>query len=53
MNKKEMAERLSAVIQALNSIEVRGKANMTSMVGCIQLLEKVSADLGADMDADK
>lgn len=48
MNKKETLDRLSAVLQALNSIDVRGKTNMTNLVGCIQILERISADIEAE-----
>lgn len=47
MNYKEIAEQLTAVLQALNNTSVRGKQNLTNLIGSIQVLESVIAQLEA------
>lgn len=53
MDKKETLERLDAVLQTLNNIDVRGKMNMTNMVGCIQILERIAVDFKTEEDTKK
>ncbi len=38
---KEMIERLSSVIEVLGNIEVKGKANLLNLGGCIAILEEM------------
>lgn len=38
---KEMVERLSSVIEVLGNIEVKGKANLLNLGGCIAILEEM------------
>lgn len=46
MINKEIAEQLNAVLHALNNITVCGKQNMTNLIGSIQVLESIAAQLG-------
>lgn len=39
--KDEIIQNLSAVLFALNGVEVRGKQNLANMTGSIEVLEKV------------
>ena len=36
---------LTSVIYTLNQVEVKGKANLDSLLGCIQTLEKLKTAL--------
>lgn len=38
---KESIEKLSSVIEVLGNIEVKGKANLLNLGGCIAILEEV------------
>lgn len=48
MEHKEIIEQLGAVLQALNGTSVRGKQNLTNLIGSIQVLENVVAQLEAE-----
>lgn len=48
MNQKEAVEQLNAVLQALNNTSVRGKQNLTNLIGSIQVLESVIAQLDSE-----
>lgn len=48
-----MAEQINAVLQAMNNISVRGKQNLTNLVGCIQVLENVATQLEAEETVKK
>lgn len=39
-----MKENIMAIINTLNSVEVRGKENLDKMLGCIMLLEKMMTE---------
>ena len=41
MTNTEQKERLIAVFQSLNNIEVKGQNNVCNMAGCIQILQDV------------
>ena len=43
---------IQAVINTMNTIEVRGMKNLDAMLGCIQTLEKVIESLAKEGDAD-
>lgn len=45
--KEQIMQRLSAVLKALDTVEVRGKANYNVMSGSIALLEEISQMLAA------
>ena len=38
---EEQLEKISAIIQALGNIEVRGKVNLLNLGGCISMLEDI------------
>lgn len=39
--KEEMIQRLSAALNALNNVSVKGKANLNNLVGSISVIEEV------------
>lgn len=43
--KDEIMQRLAVVLNALNNIDVRGKANLANLSGSIAMIEEVSAML--------
>lgn len=43
--KDEILQRLAVVLNALNNIDVRGKANLANLSGSIAMIEEVSAML--------
>jgi len=43
--KNEIMQRLAVVLNALNNIDVRGKANLANLSGSIAMIEEVSAML--------
>lgn len=45
--KDEILQRLAVVLNALNNIDVRGKANLANLSGSIAMIEEVSAMLGS------
>ena len=52
MNKSEIRERLIAVYNTLNNIEVKGQNNVCNMAGCIQIMQDVINTM-ADEEAEK
>ena len=48
-NKEELIQKLSAVINALDNVEVKGRVNLMNLSGCIALLDEVCQDI-ANMD---
>ena len=40
MNKEDI-EKISAIIQVLGNIEVKGKTNLLNLGGCISMLEEI------------
>jgi hypothetical protein len=53
MNKTETQERLIAVYNALNNIEVKGHVNMCNMAGCIQVLQEVLQAMSENNNDDE
>nr|DAZ23037.1 MAG TPA: hypothetical protein [Caudoviricetes sp.] len=56
--KEDIMQRLAVTINALNSISVSGKANLTNLSGSIAMLEEIgallnSADITPNDDAEK
>lgn len=56
--KEDIMQRLTVILNALNSISVSGKANLTNLSGSIAMLEEIgallnSADITSNNDADK
>lgn len=49
MTKEEIVQHLNAVIGALNTISVSGKANLTNLSGSISVLEAINS---AIIDSD-
>lgn len=43
--KNEIMQRLAVVLNALNNIDVKGKANLANLSGSIAMIEEVSAML--------
>lgn len=43
--KNEIMQRLAVVLNALNNIDVRGKANLANLSGSIAMIEEVNAML--------
>ncbi len=41
MTEKKMRDRVFAVFNALNNIEVKGMANVSGMAGCLQVLKEI------------
>lgn len=41
MMKEQIMQNISAVLGALNNVDVRGKANLANMTGSIEILERV------------
>lgn len=39
--KEQIMQNISAVLGALNNVDVRGKANLANMTGSIEILERV------------
>lgn len=39
---------IKAVVQTLNQIEVKGKANLDMLLGCINALEKTAIEMGKE-----
>ena len=51
MSKKEIIERLIAVYNTLDTIEVsKGRVNITGMAGCIQIVQDILQGLATDAD---
>jgi hypothetical protein len=48
MEKKEVIGRLNAVLNALNTISVSGKANVLNLGGCIALTEEIIQGLSKE-----
>lgn len=46
--KEEIRQKLGAVVMTLNNIQVKGKANMSNMVGSISVLEDLYELFGRD-----
>ena len=44
-NKEELIQKLSAVINALDNVEVKGRVNLMNLGGCIALLDEVCQDI--------
>ncbi|MBQ7718747.1 MAG: hypothetical protein IJT38_05550 [Clostridia bacterium] len=44
-NKEELIQKLSAVINALDNVEVKGRVNLMNLSGCIALLDEVCQDI--------
>ena len=49
--KNDILQRLTLAINALNNVEVRGKANLANLSGSISLLEEIKAAIEA-LDID-
>jgi len=49
MTKEEIVQHLNAVIGALNTISVSGKANLTNLSGSISVLEAINSAI-IDLD---
>ena len=45
--KNEVMQRLAVVLNALNNIDVKGKANLANLSGSIAMIEEVSAMLNS------
>lgn len=57
MTKEEIVQHLNAVIGALNTISVSGKANLTNLSGSISVLEAINSaiidsDISIHSDSD-
>lgn len=48
-----MVEMLQAVISTLNEIEVKGKENMTALLGSINVLEEITEAMVASVTEEK
>lgn len=46
-----MIDLISAVIGTLETVEVHGKTNLDALLGCIQALERIVAQLEAPPEA--
>ena len=46
---EEQLEKISAIIQALGNIEVRGKVNLFNLGGCISMLEDIRQQCAGDV----
>ncbi|MDD5021787.1 MAG: hypothetical protein PHR82_06650 [Endomicrobiaceae bacterium] len=53
MEKKEVIGRLSAMLNALNTISVSGKANVLNLGGCIALTEEIIQGLSKEEEEKK
>lgn len=49
----EIAAKISSVINALNTIEVKGKTNLVNLGGCIAVLEDIIRNVPAKADTSK
>jgi hypothetical protein len=41
MTNQQIKERLAAVFNALNAVEVKGMSNITNIAGCMQVLKEI------------
>jgi hypothetical protein len=48
MNNNEIKDRLIAVFNTINNIEVKGQSNICNMAGCIQILQDVLNTMAAN-----
>ena len=48
----ETIQKINAVLNSLNGIEVRGYNNLNALLACMQMLEEIRGDLQKDEVSD-
>lgn len=46
----QILNKLASVVNALNNIEVKGKANLMNLGGCIAIIEEICQDINTTND---